>query len=42
MPNQKKIDQLLVFVNLNQHAKNYAVSMICFGEMVDLKILESD
>ena len=29
-------------MNLYQHAKNYIVSSICSGEMVDLKILESD
>ena len=43
MPNQrKKIDQLLIFVNLYQHAKNEAVSSICSGEMIDLKILQSE
>ena len=42
MPNQKMFDQLLIFVNLYQHAKNYTVSSICVGEMVDLIILESD
>ena len=35
MPNQKMFDQLLIFVNLYQHAKNYTVSSICVGEMVD-------
>ena len=34
--------QLLFFVNLYQHAKNEAVSSICSGEIVDLKILQSD
>ena len=39
MPSQKVFDQLLIFVNLCQNAKNYTVSSICVGEMVDLKIL---
>ena len=30
------------FVNLYQHAKNEAVSSICSGEMLDLKILQSE
>ena len=38
MPNQENLDQLLIFVNLHQHAKNEAVSSTCF----DLKILQSD
>ena len=42
MPNQKNFDQLLIFVNLYQHAKNEAASSICSGEMVDLKILQSE
>ena len=42
MTNQKIIYQLLIFVNLYQHAKNEAVSSICSGEIVDLKILQSD
>ena len=42
MPKQKNFNQLLIFVNLYQHAKNEAVSSICFGEIVDLKILQSD
>ena len=42
MPNQKNFDQLLIFVNLCQHAKNEAVSSTCSGEIVDLKILQSD
>ena len=33
--------QLLVFVNLYQHAKNEAVSLICSEEKDDLKILQS-
>ena len=32
----------LTFVNLYQHAKNFAVWSICSGDMVNLKILESD
>ena len=42
MPNQKIFDQLLIFVNLYQHAKNADVSSICSGEIVDFKILQSD
>ena len=42
MPDQKNFNQLLIFVNLYQHAKNEAVSTICSGETVDLKILQSD
>ena len=39
MSNQKIFDQLLIFVNLYQYAKNEAVSLICSGEIADLKIL---
>ena len=42
MPNQNILDQLLIFVNLMQNAKNETVSSIYFGEIVDLKILQSD
>ena len=42
MPIQKFSDQLLIYVNLYQHAKNQAISLICSGDMVDLKILQSD
>ena len=42
MLNQKIFDQLLIFINLYQHAKNEVVSSICTGEIVDLKILPSD
>ena len=38
MPYQK----LLIFVDLYQHAKNEAVSLIYSGEMLDLKILQSE
>ena len=38
MPHQK----ILIFVNLYQHAKNDAVSLIYSGEMLDLKILQSE
>ena len=40
--NQKNSSQLLIFVNLYQHAKSEVDSSICSGEMVDLKILQSD
>ena len=39
---QKIFDQLLIFVNLYQHAKNEAVSLISSGRIIDLKILQSD
>ena len=39
MPNQKIFDQLF-FVNLYQNVKKEAVSSICSGERVDLKILQ--
>ena len=42
MPDQKKFDKSLIFVSLYQHAKNEAVSSFCSGEMVDLKIQQSD
>ena len=42
MPIQKIFDQLLIFVNLYQHAKNEAISTICFGEKVYFKVLQSD
>ena len=42
MPNQKVYIQILIFVNLYQHAKNDAVSSICSGEMIDLKILQTE
>ena len=35
MANQTIFNQLLIFVNLYQHAKNYTVSLICSGEMLD-------
>ena len=39
---QKPFDQLLVHVNLYQHAKPQAISLICSVDMVDKKILQSD
>ena len=42
MPYQKLFNQLLIFVNLYQHAKDDAVSSICSEEMLDLKILQSE
>ena len=42
MPNQKLFNQLLIFVNLYQHAQNEAVSSICLGEIVNLETLQSD
>ena len=34
-PTQNFIDQLLIYVNFYQHAKNQATSLICSGDMVD-------
>ena len=31
----KSLDQLLIYVNMNQHAKNQAISLISSGDMVD-------
>ena len=31
----KICDQLLIHVNLYQHAKNHAISLICSGDMTD-------
>ena len=42
MPNQKIFDQLLIFVNLYQHAQNEAMPLICSGGIGDLKTLQSD
>ena len=42
MPNQKVFNQLLLFLNFYQHAKNEAVWSICSREIVDLKTLQSD
>ena len=38
----KNYNQLLISANLYQHAKNKAVSSICSGNIVDLKILQLD
>ena len=35
MPIENIFDQLLIYVNLYQHAKNQAISLICSGDMVD-------
>ena len=35
MPIPKFFDQLLIYVNLYQHAKNQAISLICSGDVVD-------
>ena len=42
MPNQKIFNQLLISVNLHEHAKNAVVSSICSGEIVHLNIMQSD
>ena len=41
-PHQKLFNQLLIFVNFYQHAKNEAVSSIFSREILDLKILQSE
>ena len=35
MPIQNILDQLLIYVDLYQHAKNQAISLICSGYIVD-------
>ena len=42
MPTPNIFYRLLIFMNLYEHAKNMAVSWICSGETVVLKILKSD
>ena len=42
MPNQKNFSQFLIFVKLHQHAENEDVPSTCSGEILDLKILQSD
>ena len=42
MANQNIFNQLLIFVNLYQHAKNEAVSQIGSEQIIDLKILQTD
>ena len=42
MPTPNVFDQFLIYVDLYEHAKNQAISLICSGDMVDSKILRSD
>ena len=42
MHTQKMFDQLLIYVNLYQHAKYQATSSICSGDLDHSKILQSD
>ena len=42
MATPKFFDQLLIYINLYQHPKNQAISIICSWYMVDWKILQSD
>ena len=42
MPHQKRFNQLSIFVNLHQHAQNEAISSICPGKILDLKISQSE
>ena len=35
MPSPKFFDQLLIYVNLCYHVKNQAISLTCFGDMID-------
>ena len=39
---KKIIDLNLIFLNWYQHTKNQAISLICSGDFVHLKILQSD
>ena len=32
---QKYFDQVLIYVNLYEHAQNQAISLTCFGDMDD-------
>ena len=41
-PHPKTFDQLLIYMNLYQHAKKQAISLVCSGDMIDQKILQSD
>ena len=40
-PSRKILNHLLIYVNLYQHKKK-ATSLICSGDMVDCKIVQSD
>ena len=31
----KLFGQILIYVNLHQHAKDHAISLICSGDMID-------
>ena len=42
MPYKKILNQLLIFMNLCQHTKDWAILFICPRDIVDLKILQSD
>ena len=42
MSNQKIFNRPVIFVNLYQHAKKEVLSSIRSGEILDLKILQSD
>ena len=41
MPTKTFFDQLLIYVNFYHHAKNQVISLICSGNIIDLKILQS-
>ena len=38
----KLFNQLLISMNMYQHAKNHAISSFCCKDLIDLKILQSD
>ena len=38
----KKINELLIFINLYQHAKNLVISSICSRDIADIKMVQSD
>ena len=42
LTNHKISDQLLVYVNLHQHAKNQAISLISSEDIVNKKTLQSN
>ena len=42
MSTQKIIDQILIFLNLYQQAKNESTSLIFSGDIVHLRMLRTD
>ena len=40
MPTQKNFNKLLIFTNFYQYAKNQAISLICSGDVADIKMVQ--